>query len=117
MKLILFILISLCFTLTAFGQNTGTTKNKIINWQDVVVIENDSLRFDTTGAKGEGNIERRKKVNSIKDLNYKELNHLKKDAASKGALIVFISFSNTDKRFIHYLYCYGPLKNANEIKH
>jgi hypothetical protein len=108
MKFFGVLIVSISFTLNAFGQRDTslTKKTNMVNWRDVKILEHDSdfNNIIINEAKGEGEISRRKNVHSIKDLNKGELKRLKKEAASNGATINYICFHTTDSSHIYYLY-------------
>jgi hypothetical protein len=74
-----------------------------INWQDVVVLVNNSFLDKMLGMKGEFFLHRRKNVHSMSNLNESEIKEIKKNAASCGATIAYISFTMSDNDNIYYL--------------
>lgn len=100
-------------SVVGFGQNDSCLSNKV-NWQDVTVMQCDSLYF-MAGANGEGEINRRQNVHSLKDLNKREIKRIKKMTASCGATFAYVSFTMSDEKFIYYL-CILPEKDEKKNK-
>lgn len=113
MKPIIIIIITLLVSNVALGQElktSSTQKDTLINWRSVIILEDDSTKKEIYGIeRGEGIIDRRKRVHGLKDLNQRELRKIKKEAGLSGANVVYIHVMVCDCRdsevYYHYLLC------------
>lgn len=100
MKAFLILIVSFFIACMVSGQESSgfTPKKHTVYWKDVQVIEYDSILninpWDSGkdySYTGEGIIDKRKKVHSIKDLNKRELKQIKKRTAEMGDTIAYVT--------------------------